>query len=128
MTAAATNWTANAFPLFCVFSREAVPPPMANWPEKSERGTPMILAPNWSLLQMNHNSSCNKVRRKVDSINRESSQCGSAFIISEFNHSFVLMTVDFDNSSAAAGQNNSGSASQAQQNNANAASSGTLNN
>ena len=87
----------------------------------------MILAPNWSLLQMNHNSSCNKVRRKVDSINRESSQC-SAFIISEFNHSFVLMTVDFDNNGAAAGQNNSGSASQAQQNNANAASSGTLNN
>ena len=127
MTAAATNWTANAFPLFCVFSREAVPPPMANWPEKSERGPPMILAPNWSLLQMNHNSSCNKVRRIVEVINRESSQCG-AFIISDLNHFFLLITVDVDNTGAAAGQSNSASASQVQQNNANASSSGTMNN
>ena len=77
----------------------------------------MILAPNWSLLQMIHNSSSYKVRRQMK-VNLAS----ATLIIS-----FLLMNIDIDNTNAA-GQSNSGSANQVQQNNANASSGGTTNN
>ena len=90
----------------------------------------MILAANWSLLQLSHNSSCCKVRRNSDALIRVGRIHLSYFFnsdqSSDFNQPLLLASLYIGNSKAEA-HSNGDRAGQAQQNNAIASSGGVIN-